>query len=227
MASEVLSKERKTIVIKSAGTPMGFGNGDGQKVSFAGEDNISYTCFAKDLFENIKTGATLDADTEQRKNGEHINWVVTQIYVNGSPVGKKGGFAKKGGYGKSPEEIRSIENQVRVKIISELWIHSTITPEDPLVGLLRKYLLKLGDAPPPPPQQARLTEPVKTDAKVSAATLKTLGGVAKANDYNSDLMSSIIMTKFKTEKAKDITEAQAQELIAGLNAGKWKPEEPK
>jgi hypothetical protein len=101
-----------------------------------GEDKKTwmYGAWSRALYEYIKEDAVIDVDVEvkvsDRTNGggEHyVNRKIVQLYVNGQPVIKKpSGRA----YGKSPEEIKSIEAQVAVKAITDLEIaNKTLRPE--------------------------------------------------------------------------------------------------
>jgi len=92
MASRVDRKERKTLKVKTVGTPTKFGE-SGEKLAFSCEDGLSYECFYKTLFEPIAIGAELDADTELRivtgnDGQEYPHWIVTQLYKEGQPIKK-------------------------------------------------------------------------------------------------------------------------------------------
>ena len=251
MASEVIKKiEKATIVIKTAGAPTEFGTGEpkAKKLSFQTERGISVQTFATALFPLIKSGATIVADMELRKNGQYENWTLTQIYVDGKPMAEKGKGGYGGGksYGKSPEERLSIEDQVRVKAITELVISGKVALEDILGKKLVAYLSKLGGAAPrpepvkekaveekkaeKPSEQAELGSPPppepepEPDKPVSATTLATLKGVAKASGLPSLAISAIIVSEFSRKAAKNLTEKEALELIDGLNKGRWKDE---
>ena len=216
MASIVEKAERKPIKIKTAGKTTPFGTGGGQKLSFSGEDGISYTTFVKSLFEYFIVGTEVDVDVELRKSGEYSNWIVTQMYKDGKPLAEKSkgyGGSGGGGYrGKSPEEVSSIENQVRVKAIAELWAAGKLENDDPVVHKLKFYLNLLGtqtktSAPAPAlkpdttmaqstaavvvPKQAELiekppvpkVEPVAMERIVTKETLATLKSTVEASEY--------------------------------------------
>jgi len=108
---------------------------------------LSYFTFSSRLFETIEQGKGKELDCDV--NISTRNWTgddgnvmtftdrkVTQIYIDGQPVGGK----RFGGYGDSPEKIASIEAQSRAKIISELWIAGKFDGNDPEVKKLRAWL---------------------------------------------------------------------------------------
>jgi len=107
---------------------------------------LSYFTFSSRLFETIEKGGAIDCDV----NISTRNWTgddgnvmtftdrkVTQIYIDGQPVGGK----RFGGYGDSPEKIASIEAQSRAKIISELWIAGVIDKDSAEVKKLRAWIM--------------------------------------------------------------------------------------
>jgi len=135
-------KERKKLKVVWVSEVTPFGD-KGKKVKFNAEDGLTYETFSQSLFEYIVTGKELDADTELRittadDSNQYPHWIVTQIYQDGQPIGSKGkwGYSRE----KSPEERASIENQVRAKIISELWIADKFKDDDIEVKRLRQWL---------------------------------------------------------------------------------------
>jgi len=239
MASVVEKTERKMLKIKSVGQPASFGSGDGKKLSFAAEDGLSYTTFVSSLFELVVVGAELDSDVELRKSGDYTNWILVQVYKDGKAMAEKkkwGGGG--GGYrGKSPEEIDSIENQVRAKIVSDLWVGKAVTDSDELVIKLRAWLNKLGarvpksapaptPAPVEAPKQPALGEspPEQKDPLVTRETLATLKSTVDASEYKDVPLSisALLLAEFGVKKAKELTDKEARDFIDGLNKGKYK-----
>lgn len=107
---------------------------------------LSYFTFSTRLFETIEQGKEIDCDVNiSTRNWERDGDIqtftdrkVTQIYIDGQPVG---GQRRQGGYGYSPEKLASIEAQSRAKIISELWIAGVIDKDSAEVKNLRTWLL--------------------------------------------------------------------------------------
>ncbi len=114
-----------------------------------GEDNKTwlYGAWSKPLYEYIQKDAVIDVEVEvkvsDRTNGggEHyVNRKILQLYQNGQPVIKKQSGGRS--YGKSPEEIKSIEAQVAVKAITEMEIAGRpVKPE--LINLRDGWLKKV------------------------------------------------------------------------------------
>lgn len=100
--------------------------------------------FRNSLFETIEGGKdkTLEADvitTESEQWGTQRD--VKQLYVDGQPLGSKGRSGSWGG--KSPQEIASIENQVRAKLIVELRIAGVFDDNHPTYKKCLLWLDKL------------------------------------------------------------------------------------
>jgi len=125
---------------------------------------LPYFTFSSRLFETIEQGKGKELDCNVNiskriweRDGEPMEFTdrkVTQIYIDGQPIGgKKWG----GGYQDSPEKIASIENQKRADIIAQLWIADKFNEKTPEVIKMRKWLM--GDTVPP----AKATP--KTEAK--------------------------------------------------------------
>ena len=126
MAKTVIEKsERKTLKVTwVAPEPETFGKG-GIKLLFNCTDNLQYETLHKSLFDAIKVGAELDADTELKvitTDDEKIykHWIVNQIYVDGigivKPKTAQSGYKS---YGKSKEELtqqRELEEAKRRSI---------------------------------------------------------------------------------------------------------------
>lgn len=145
MPSKVDRKERKSLKVKTVGQPTTFGE-HGEKLAFSCEDGLSYECFSKTMFEHIKVGAELDADTELRivtgkDNQEYPHWVVTQLYVAGQPIKK----AKAPYSGGNKRDEDRTDTRTAVMSITELWKAGTIKESDGLVLACRIWMYdKLG-----------------------------------------------------------------------------------
>lgn len=107
------------------------------------EAAIKIACWDTNLFQFIKPDAVIDADWAEKasdkkdSNGQpYMNRKILNIFNNGQPVIEK----KMGRGAKSPEERASIEQQVKAKVIAELWIAGKFTPTDPEVNKLRAWL---------------------------------------------------------------------------------------
>ncbi len=230
-------KERlshQSIVIKTVGKPAPFGTSGGQKLSFASDDK-SYVCFIPALFGDIIVGNTIDADVEVRESGEYINNVIVQIYKDGKPIAgnKPGGYPPRPS-GHTPEERASIENQVRAKIIAELWIGKAIDEKHPLVTKLTNWLGVLGELPQISPVSSRVVpEATKqpksavtpaTGAKVTPAevihrTVKDLVAISNEKGYDANNVTAIIIRQFKKAKASELSQEQIDLLYNQMKDG--------
>ena len=111
-----------------------------QILRFTCDDNLHYETTKKGLFQYIKQEAELNADTELQvltfeDGGQLTKWVVTQLYAqDGKPLGATADLpSQRRGYGKSPEEISSIETQVAIKAITDAFCAGKLEPKDPLI----------------------------------------------------------------------------------------------
>ena len=167
--------------IHSAKDPVPVGSGDIKMLEFflTIEDgiNLMFKIFKPDskpdMFNAVKdnVGKVIEVEyTETVRDYQghpETNRKVSQLFVDGKPVAAGGGGRS---YGKSPQEIWSIESQSRANRITELWIAGTIKPEDPLVKKLRTWLEKLGE--PVPFTQAPVVAPAQQPAAKAAAASK-------------------------------------------------------
>ena len=101
-------RERKKLKVEWVSEVSTFGQ-YGKKVKFKCADGLFYECIKKGLFEHIKVGAELDADTQLEfitlaDETEMTKWVVTELYQDGKPLSKTR-TSYSGGGGKSPEEL--------------------------------------------------------------------------------------------------------------------------
>jgi len=241
MPSTVKEKlSHQSIVVKTVGKPTAFGT-SGQKLSFASEDK-SYVCFISALFTELTPNNTIDADIEVRESGEFVNNVVTQIYKDGKPIaGKKMGYPPRFG-GHTPEEQTSKENQVRAKIIAELWIGKAIDGDSALVHKLVDWLNVLSESPKispiksgvipevaPQPQGAvtATTGAEKQGGEVIHRTAKDLVNIAKEKGYDSSNVTAIIVRHFNKAKASELEPEQIDWLYDQMKDGKMKVEAKK
>ena len=72
---------------------------------------------------------------ETTTKGEYTNHNIKQLYEGGEPVS-----GKRKTWGKSPEEFKSIEQQVLVKAIVDLWVAGKLLPTDTEVKQARIWL---------------------------------------------------------------------------------------
>ncbi len=241
MPSTVKEKlSHQSIIVKTVGKPTPFGSSGGQKLSFASGDK-SYACFFPTLFNEVTPGATLDADVEVRVSGEYTNNVVTQIYKGGQPVAipkKAGGYPPRPS-GHTPEERASIENQVRAKIIAELWIGKAIDEKHPLVTKLTNWLGVLNETPQAPisPVNSEIVPEVVRQAQESITmiavaekqvqeeahrTVKDLIDIAKEKDIDPNQVTTVIIRQFKKAKASELEPKQVDWLYQQMADGKMK-----
>ena len=126
--------ERKQITVKEVHEPRKFTSSQGkdlQVYSFTGTDGVKYQTLSDTIGKSFIAGKVLDADVETTTKGEYTNHNIKQLYEGGEPVSGK----RKAWGGKSPEELKSIEQQVAVKAVVDLWIAGTISiPKSSLRG---------------------------------------------------------------------------------------------
>ncbi len=137
--------ERKHIKIVSVGTPKTVGNS--QVTQFKGEgEDIVFEAWGTIYLEVIKVGTEIDAEithSEKEVNGNiYRHHRVSQIYVNGEPI-RKGSQGNRRNWGKSAEEIESVENQTKAQIITQLWIAQKLLNDCDEVRWLKNWLPKL------------------------------------------------------------------------------------
>ena len=110
------------------------------KLEFTDEAGSKWGAFSEALFPYIKPGVEIDADIKitKKESGEvtYTNRTVTQIYEGGQPV-----RVKRSSGSKSPEEMASIETQVAVKAITDLWINDKLPGDSMEVRCLRWWLI--------------------------------------------------------------------------------------
>jgi len=147
MADQESKRAKLTIVELKEQQPVG--DKGAIKLSFKAKDEAGnqlwYFTFSKRLFETIEGSKDKEIDAEivtserEWDGNTYVDRKVTQIYIDGKPVGGGGG----GGYARyqdSPEKIASIEAQKRADIIAQLWIADKIKDTDPLVKQLKGWL---------------------------------------------------------------------------------------
>jgi len=106
------------------------GKGEWQKLSFKAKDGDGehwFDSFSTRLFPNIVVGNTIEADVNisQREydGNTYTDRKVTQIYVDGQPVGQKSG----GGWrGKSPEELELSRKSYALSYAKDLCVADKI-----------------------------------------------------------------------------------------------------
>ncbi len=236
MPSTVKEKlSHQSITIKTVGKPSAFGT-SGQRIPFASEDK-SYVCFISTLFGDIIVGNKIDADVEVRQSGEYVNNVVVQIYRDGKPIVQpKQVWSGGGSKGKSPEERKSIEDQVRIYVIADLWKADKLKETDPLVGKMLAWLGELpkispvskeaipNDTPQPKGVVTATTEAEKQGAEVIHRTVKDLIDIVKEKNYDTSNVTAIIVRHFKKAKASELSQEQVDELYNLIEDGKLKVE---
>ncbi len=148
--------------------------------------------------------------------------------------------------GHTPEERASIENQVRAKIIAELWISKTLDRDSVLVHKLIDWLNALGEIsisqakispvskeaiPTTPPQPKGVvtatTGAEKQGEEVIHITVKDLVDIAKEKGYDSSNVTAIIVRHFKKAKASELNQEQIDWLYNQLKDGKLKVDKKK
>jgi hypothetical protein len=131
--------ERKQIVIAQVHEPRLFKTTTGKELhayTITGVDHIIYKTCSDTIGKLFVVGKTLDADIETVTKGDYTNHNIKQVYEGGKPVS---GSQRKWS-GKSKEELESIENQVAVKAVTDLWSAGKLTDTDSEVKYLRLWI---------------------------------------------------------------------------------------
>ena len=201
-----------------------FGKG-GKKLIFRandGQHDLKYITFRSSLFEHIKVDANLEVDLEvttREYEGEtYTDRKVMEIYLDGKPVG---GEAKGGGrqWGRSAEELASIERQVAVKEVGECFRMGKLGDDHPLVAIYLKCLTgwlgveyKVEKEKTKPPGEsaskeakAEWTSPINEEWL--RTSLKTLQKKGKKPYYDPAIISYLDTITKPTAPSKSITEA--------------------
>jgi hypothetical protein len=138
-----MPSEHKQIKITEVKEPRPVGNKGAVVYEVKGEDGLKYETFSETFSKYFVVDKTLEVDVDtvsnQAQDGNtYVHHRITQVYVDSKPVQAKQGGGRS--YGKSPQEIASIENQCRSKIITELWIAGKLKDEDTRVKALLGWL---------------------------------------------------------------------------------------
>lgn len=97
---------------------------------------ITYAAFNEKFFDLLKEGAVYECDIEGKQNGEHYDYTINQVYVDGQPVaGKKG------------TQFRDNSDQVRAQCITQLRVAGVIDSDSPLYKKLYAWCDQLGTKP--------------------------------------------------------------------------------
>lgn len=243
MAEE--KKERKILTITSVGTTkdIKIGNRDTKVIQFKATDaqgnELVYEAWDKEQVEQVKVNANLDCDITHTEKDGQTSHKVTQMYnAEGKPIRPITGRGGASRYsGKSPEDRKSIEDQVRAYIIADLW-KSGLAPQN-LLQKLTTWLEKLGVAEPkadteamkqsPPAKEPPLAkepsaEPTVTKPKpITEPTLHNLADLVSERNYDTSYIHAYIMRIYKVDNARQLTEKDGQQLLEYLEKGEGIP----
>lgn len=218
-----MPSERKQIKIAEVMPPREVGQRGAKIYEFKGEDGIKYETFSSTFAGYFVMGKTIDADvnttTKQGQDGTtYVHHQITQIYVDGKPVNIKSGGRS---YGKSPQEIVSIENQCRSKIIADLWINEKLKDDDQLVKNLKSWLpyATVADELPKPTVK-------NTETKASENDLLRLAKAQKDNNISNERLKSLIPAGWNIKTRQDLTKAQVDRIIEMVTPKKITEELP-
>ena len=110
---------RKTVTITSVAEPRK--SGDLNIYDFMAQDEagetVKYTAFNEAIHKHLKTGEDIDIEFKVTQKGDYTNRSVSQVYIGGKPLVEK---KEQKRFGKSPEEIRSIERQTSLKCATDI-----------------------------------------------------------------------------------------------------------
>jgi hypothetical protein len=180
---------------------------------------LPYFTFSTRLFETIEKGGEIDCDVNISKrewttdDGEPMTFTdrkVTQIYIDGQPVG-----GRRGGYGDSPETRASIEAQKRADIIAQLWIAGKIKDDSPEVKKMRAWLMEEPTKAPAPEKKAESKkEPEEIfpeeESRDDTPTTELLSRVAEAKGFKSDKTArSYLVKSLHIEESRIDSEPEA------------------
>ncbi len=209
-------KERRNIKVSAVGSWKSVGKG--KVLGFDGEDHISYETWSEQIAEHVKVGATLDAEveftvTESQGQTYHHNKVF-QLYVDGKPVRTEQSKGNWRPQEDSPEKRKSIEDQKRSDLISQLSIADKITQENILVVKLCKWLELLGETT----QKVDKAQPTPAGQQAQASG----NGFSNAGEFLSKCLVELKLSKTQVLKqlaVADITDIKdfkaAYEMLAG------------
>jgi len=96
-------------------------------------ETLLYSTFKSRFFDTIKVGAEIEAEIEVKQHGEYTNRTVVNIAGMEAKPFSRGG-------GKSPEQTASIESQVAVKAVVDLWVAGKVEDGSPEVIGLRAWI---------------------------------------------------------------------------------------
>lgn len=229
--------ERKKLTVLDMKELKSIGDKGTLKLEFKakGEDGkeLWYFTFSKRFFEHIKKDVTLDAevDTSTRESGgnTYTDRKVTNIFVDGQPIGgQKGSFG--GGYNR-PDNTASIESQTAAKIGAELLVAKIITPTDPLGKATISWALsRLSGGPATKPENQ--SPPVKQEPapakapealavpkpKLDPASLKTITDLFRAcnTDYAMQPADVVKELGYKDKSEITMTPAECYKTIQAI-----------
>lgn len=161
-----------------------------------GDKEFWYFTFSQRLFETIEQGkgreleCDVNISTREWDGNTYIDRKVTQIYIEGQPVGGR----RPGGYQESPETRASIERMSKMGRSTELWIAGKFDGNSPEVKKLRGWIME-DDAPVVAPKvETPKAEKAKPQASKAAPKAESDNGTAK-------LLSRVSEVKgFKSDK---------------------------
>lgn len=116
---------KTTITIMVAGTVKSVGDKKIPLLSFKAKDNQgqehNYQTYNQSLFDSINqnVGKDIEVDCTTKVNGDYTNRTISQVYVDGKPVGVKPSFNKSGGTSDIQVAIKSIIDLRIAKIIDD------------------------------------------------------------------------------------------------------------
>ncbi len=235
MAVKVIeTKEHAKVLVISKGAPelMPFGDNINKttiKGSEGGADGVveyDYHTFSGRVADALVVGSVADCDYDvtESADGQFINRKIKQVYTDGQGV--VGGGGQKGGrsYGKSPEEIASIERQVAFKGAIELAssgkieVGGIISQSANFMAFLKsKVTPPLATATPTLTEHAKVLveDGVLESAVVDQAALKGLAAIAKdAKEWPATVAEKNQWLKDTAKEmfGKDIKEITEDEL---------------
>ena len=169
--------ERKTLTIKEVKEIERVGSNQIPKLSFKAKDGDKeywYQTFRSSLFEVIKVGQTISADVEIKTREwdgqEYTDRRITQIYIDGQPVG-----GKKSQYrGKSPEELELSARAYALAYAKDMAVGGIIKTGEILgwADDFHKWLQGNGKQIPPEKEQGQQESEEKTPEPSDIKNLK-------------------------------------------------------
>ena len=207
---KVISKTRKKIKILHIAEKIEKFGQYGQKLKFTSEDGVQYETTRKGLFDEIKAGVEIDADTEIHKviyeGGGFVKSVVTELYdKDGKPITPDKTPSYQGGRKSSDA---SIEAQVAFKGAVELMVHGVILGTDPLFQKAKEWAARRL-APPmatktePKPQEKPKEIVAEPEVSSRATRESVLAYVAMNKRWKTDEPAlSYIVNKHKISEER-------------------------